>query len=301
MNNFLNLDMSTGRLFEYSKDPKDGFVEHIYENKKDNTVKTSYRKWYDEGAFGYLKSLCTTEKKLGAVNALHLRIVLQDAEENNLIIDFPMKNIKGQWNDFTVSVLMRLQFLQEDVCYRFFPYVLEDEKKVDKKGKPRKSYGIAINFARLTPTIGVDKKNKVQALTRTYTKKEEDGTLTLVPGDVPAVQWVEGVDDKMAMETRERDVYLWNVLKEHKIKSDFKLGGGKVAEFDSKEEPVAKAAPAGTVVQKTPEQPTTNTASTPASTGKNAMERARPAETPVATNVSSTPAANSDEEDDLPF
>lgn len=303
MNTYLNLDMSTGRLFEYSKDEKEGFEIHTFENKKDNTVKTSYRKWYNEGAYGSLKSLCTTEKKLGAVNALHFRIVLQDAEQNNLVIDFPMKNMRNQWNDFAVSILLRLQFLEADKCYRFFPYVIEDEKNLDKNGKPRKSYGFAINYARLEP-LGVDKVNKIPSLTRTYTKKGEDGTPVLVKGDVPAIVWAEGVGDKMELDTKERDLFLWNsVLKPHKIGADFKLGGSKVAEFDSTKEPVAAPTAKASTASAAPAAKSTPTTSTPntVGTGKSAMERARPVDGPTRSNVTTTPTIEDDEDGDLPF
>jgi hypothetical protein len=281
MNVYLSLDAGLGKFFEYSKEAKEGFEK--VETTKDNVTKVSYRKYYNEGVFGYLRAVHTREKEMGkdGMKVTHVRIIVQDDKSDNYVMEFTLKNQKGGLTDYSVSTLCHLPFLKEGVCYRVFPYAIEN---TDQKGKVRKNYGVSFALARLSDKA-VDTVNKIGKLT--ITRKDKDGKE--VKGDLPAVEWTEGLDDKMVMNSQKRDVALWNKLKEHKFGETYTLGSGKAKTFDSKAEgidaqPVEGETPraAKPVAQKAPEATTTQAAPT------------------VATSVQ-TMELEDDDDDDMPF
>lgn len=288
MTNFLTLEMSTGKLFQYSKDEKPGFVEHVVD--KDGTITKSYRKYFEEGILGRLKSLHTIEKRMGDKgNVQQVRIVLQDEKEDSYVIDFPLKNQKGGLNDYSVSVARYMPALEENKDYLCLPYAIEN---TDDKGKVRKNYGISFYRAKLS-SMAVDKTNRLPVLSVEKKRKTETGDVEVIPGDIPAVEWEQGIGDKMQINSQKRDLYLWNeVFKKHKINADFRLSKSSYAQFDSTKEDDSK-----------PEDKPKTTAratATPTQTRKSAIENARPSEDLPKTNVS-TASTIEDDDDDLPF
>jgi len=284
---FLSLESSTGRMFEFSKEPKDGFEEHTYEGT-DKVKKTVYRKYYTEGLYGYLRSLHTIEESMGDKKVQMVRIVVEDETGDLWSLKFPMKTGKGGLTDFTVGTFRTIHSLVEGRCYRFFPYVIEDKEKLDKNGKPRRSSGMSIKIARVEPSRAVDDANKIPALTLSYTKKK-DGVEEFVKGDVPQVTWKPGIDGNV-MDTMERDVFLWNHAKEHWIGQNFKLGGGKAQTFDSTKEGIPEKQRA------TPqEEAQSEGGKRPASAPKKEAEKPE-------VSISQAPAGEMiDDDDDLPF
>ena len=53
---YLQLDFTTGLMFEYSNKAEEGFDKHESTNKKGQTV-VSYRKFYKKGVTGILDSI----------------------------------------------------------------------------------------------------------------------------------------------------------------------------------------------------------------------------------------------------
>jgi hypothetical protein len=287
---FLNLEMSTGRFFEYSKEEKPGFELHEQVNKQNNTTKKTFRRYLRDGAFGYLRSLHTHEKTMGkdGPKVTHVRIVLADDQENLTIAEFPMKDQKGQLNSFSVSLFQYAKTLVEGRCYNFFPYAIEDEKT------KRKNYGLTVRLARLEP-LTYDKTNKLPKTTISYYKKDEQGNSVLVKGDIPAAEWQMGLDDKPVMVTTNRDIALWNLFKECRIAPDFKISAnnGGAGTFDSSKEGIAEKPVGSAPVEAKPK-----------ATAPKAAPTAAPTATPTATlpKVEHTVAGVDEEDDeDLPF
>lgn len=285
---FLNLDMSAGQFFEYSKEEKPGFVLHEKEDKKTNTVTRTYRKYFRDGVFGYLRALHTHEKTMGkgGQKVTHVRIVLADDEENLTIAEFPMKDVKGQLNSFSVSLFQHVKSLVEGRCYNFFPYAIENEEKT------RKNYGTVVRLARLSPSLEYDKVNKLPKTTIGYYKKEADGSSTLVPGEMPPVEWKLGLDDKPAMDTTNRDIALWNLFKSCRINPDFKISvSGGAGTFDSSKEGIAEK-PMGSAPAPAPAKAATANTATPATPA--AQQQMPKVEHTIAT-------ADDDDDEELPF
>lgn len=232
---YLQLEAGSGNLFEYSKEPKEGFEKHVSINKSTQTETTSYRKYHKEGVFGTLSSFSTRESERGGQKIMELSIVM-DNGDTRFYINFPLKDAKGYIQSYAVAAIAYLPALVEGKAYRIFPYA------IPRKDNPtKKNYGVAINFARLSDNA-VDKDNKITQLT--YEAQSKDGKIT--PGDIPRVIWND-VAGAMIGDGTNRTVYLWDILQKHSIAGS----GGGVKTFNSTieaEEPAPdqKAAPSAT-------------------------------------------------------
>jgi hypothetical protein len=295
---YLQLEASTGSLYEYSKTEKDGFEKHVYVGT-DGVEKISYRRYHNAGIFGILKSVRRREVDMNGKKVLNMSVIMESQDGDTYYIGFPLKNGKGDIQDFAVAVLAYLPNLKEGNPYRFFPYAIED------KETKRKSYGVSIMHARLSDNA-VDKTNKIPRLT--YEVGDGNGGVK-TPGDIPRLEW-DVVMDKPTPNAKNRNEYLWNIFKEYEIVGS--LSSNSVTTFNSMEEnqvqsetatpapaPTPKAeAPAPTPKKAAPAAETPAVADKP----KTAMrpsesfeQEAKPAAAPA------FEAADDDDDLDLPF
>jgi hypothetical protein len=301
---YLQLEASTGSLYEYSKTEKDGFERNVYVGK-DGVEKISYRRYHKEGIFGTLRSIRRREAEMDGKKVLQVSVAMVSEDNDVYYISFPLKNGKGDIQDYAVSVLSYLPNLKEGTAYRFFPYAIED------KETKRKTYGVSIMYARLSDRA-VDKTNKIPRLT--YEIGDGNGGVK-TPGDIPRLEW-EMVMDKPTPNAKKRNDYLWNIFKEYEIEGSGFSGGG-VKTFDSTAEtdaapspqqapaqqgikpskPVQEAAPAESLPTSQDVAPTPEVAKAP----KSAMRPSQDFETPKAAPAPAPAVAEEEDDFDLPF
>jgi hypothetical protein len=228
---YLSLESSTGHLFEYSKEPKEGFEKHEFE--KDNVTKVSFRRYFKHGIFGNLVNVTSKQSDFGT----QMSICMEGVDEK-FFISFALFTPKNQITDWARTVISYLPGLVEGKPYRFYPYVIENERN----GKTYKNYGCSFRFARLSDNA-IDDVNLPPQLTAIIVNK--DGEVTR-DGDIPPIEWEEGVGDKIVANTVKRDKYLWNIFKEHRVGNpDMVSGGsGQKKTFNSQEEGDEVATPA---------------------------------------------------------
>lgn len=222
---YLNLESSTGHLFEYSKEPKEGFEKHEFE--KDNVTKVTYRRYFKHGIFGRLVNITSKETDFGT----HMSICME-GEEEKFFISFPFFTQKSQITDWARTVIAYIPGLEEGKAYRFFPYVIENEN--ERTGKKYKNYGCSFRYARLSDQA-IDDVNLPPQLTNQFVNK--DGEITK-EGDIPAIEWEEAPGDKIVANTKKRDKYLWAIFKEQRVGDPTLVSGGSGQKrtFNSKEE-----------------------------------------------------------------
>jgi hypothetical protein len=183
---YLQLEFKTGRLFEYSKEVKEGY--EAYTNTEGNI---SYRKYYKGGITGELDSVSVRDTKFGQ----QLSFTLKDADVNYYVpfaIYTQSGNVDG---DFMESIIATLPNLQKGNIYTINPYnFLPEGEKYAKRGVSFKT--------------GSEKVAK--ALTNSYTNKEG----VKVEGDIPAVVWVEKLGKKKpsAASLEEKDNFLLSII-----------------------------------------------------------------------------------------
>lgn len=226
---YLQVENSSGHFFEFSKEEKEGFVKHEYTNKQ-NVTKVSWRKYYEYGIFGTLKNITTKDSKIGT----QISVCMDDVEGNRYFIQIPLQDSKSNITSFATSLISYMKSLKEGKDYRFQAYVLESE---DKKGKTRKNYGVTFRYARLTDNA-VDNKNTPKKLT--FPRTNKDGK-TIEKGDIPAIEWEDGVGDKPVANKSKQNKFLWSHFKENVLGDPNLRGVGYTQNtFDSTSEEEAK-------------------------------------------------------------
>jgi hypothetical protein len=238
-NVYLELEMSTGKMYQYSKTEQEGYVKVVNTNPQRKKEAVSYRKYYDQGIVGALKGLTIRDTDFGKKISIAL---WHDVDDKMYYMSLPLFDGKKSVSSFATSVIRYSPFLELNDVYRFFPYVLEKEYQ----GKVTKNYGVSVKWSR-TLDNAVDDINKIQMLTQETSKVLEDGTREVTPGDVPMKEWEEGITGTPEVNTKKRDKFLWDTLNAN-IKA-FEGGGTQKITFNSKEtsetptqEPVQKAA-----------------------------------------------------------
>lgn len=226
---YLELEQASGLFFEYSKTEAEGFTKKFVENPITKEVKISYRKYYPNGIFGNLLSFSSRSKKMNDRDILTLSIVMDNpVDGNTYFCSLPLFTPNNRITDFATSAIRYLPNLEKDAPYRLKPYAFET------KDTGRKVYGVSFNIARLSDSV-FDDINKIPQLTFATSYKKEDGTFDTKPGDIPLIEWEE-VFGKTTANTKNRDSYLWNVLKEKGIEYQGGGFGGASNTFNSKEE-----------------------------------------------------------------
>jgi hypothetical protein len=227
---YLNVESSTGNLFEYSKEPKDGFDPHEVDGKP-----TTYRRYLKRGVFGKLVNITSKDSPIGPQISVCLDNPQEEGGETRYFLAIPMNDQKGNISSYATALISYMPNLKEGAPYRVFPFTMEDDNG-------RKNYGISIFHARLIDKA-VDKENKIPRLT--FEGRDKDGNVTK-KGDIPTIEWDEDHTGKPVPDMKKRNKFLWEVYKENRV-GDPQLvsgGGSGVKTFNSKEEGGAEPAQA---------------------------------------------------------
>lgn len=129
----------SGLLYQSSREPKEGFEEHI--NEKTGAV--SYWKVFWNGIEGYLSDISVREVEFNGINAKYLSIKISD-EDGNYFINVPLMTQKGGINNYVKSLV------------RYLPNIDLKRKVVinpahAKKGDQYAPGNFFISYARETP------------------------------------------------------------------------------------------------------------------------------------------------------
>lgn len=129
----------SGLLYQSSREPKEGFEEHI--NEKTGAV--SYWRVFWNGIEGYLSDISVREVEFNGINAKYLSIKISD-EDGNYFINVPLMTQKGGINNYVKSLV------------RYLPNIDLKRKVVinpahAKKGDQYAPGKFFISYARETP------------------------------------------------------------------------------------------------------------------------------------------------------
>lgn len=128
-----------GVLYQSSRDPKEGFEEHI--NEKTGAV--SYWRVFWNGIEGYLSNIFVLEQEMNGAKTNFLFIKISD-EEGNYVIKVPLMTSRGGINSYVKSLV------------RYLPNIDLKRKIVinpahTKKGEQYAPGNFFISYARETP------------------------------------------------------------------------------------------------------------------------------------------------------
>lgn len=129
----------SGLLYQSSREPKEGFEEHI--NEKTGAV--SYWRVFWNGIEGYLSDINVREVEFNGINAKYLSIKISD-EDGNYFINVPLMTQRGGINNYVKSLV------------RYLPNIDLKRKVVinpahAKKGDQYAPGNFFISYARETP------------------------------------------------------------------------------------------------------------------------------------------------------
>lgn len=214
--NYLQLEFGSGKFFDYSKEPKDGYDKHM--STKGNE---SYRKYYNEGVTGVLDSVSIYDGKYGQ----QISISLKDGDEV-YYLPVSIYDQKGQVdNTYAESLIKLLPLLEKGQNltvqgYNFKP----DDSPYSKIG-----FSLKVSGEKLKSTI-----------TNSYYSK--DGSL--VPGDVPPIVWVEKLGKKKpsAASLELKDAYLLELLETEEKRLTWKKESTDQSNDEAPEQPSVPAA-----------------------------------------------------------
>lgn len=185
--NYLQLEFSSGKFFEYNKEEKEGYEKHT--SSKGNI---SYRKYYDK-VEGVLESVSIYESKFGAQISMNIK-------EGDNVYYVPVSIYDGKSNvdTYAESLIKFLPQLNKGNVVQVRGYNFIPEGEVYSK------IGIAIR---------VDGEKVKSEMTNAYYKDGE-----LVKGDIPAIEWkVDPLNPKKkkptAVSLEAKNDYLLEVLK----------------------------------------------------------------------------------------
>lgn len=184
-----------GVLYQSSRDPKEGFEEHI--NEKTGAV--SYWRVFWNGIEGYLSDIFVLEQEMNGAKTNFLFIKISD-EEGNYVIKVPLMTSRGGINSYVKSLV------------RYLPNIDLKRKIVinpahTKKGEQYAHGNFFISYARETP----DGKDE---LIQQYYKNGQNG-------------WPDRVESTDIMGNKKfdyttQDAFAYQVLNKHiqSIKTD---------------------------------------------------------------------------------
>lgn len=129
----------SGLLYQSSREPKEGFEEHI----NDKTGAVSYWRVFWNGIEGYLSDVSVREVEFNGVKAKYVSIKISD-EDGNYFINVPLMTQKGGINNYVKSLV------------RYLPNIDLKRKVVINPAHARKGDQYApgnffISYARETP------------------------------------------------------------------------------------------------------------------------------------------------------
>lgn len=182
---YLNVEFSSGRAFEYSKEEKEGYEKHT--SSKGNV---SFRKYY-KGVTGVLESVSIRDTNFGQ----QVSLTLNDGDTVQYLpfsIYSPSGNVD---NSFMESLITLLPNMNKGTRYTITPYNFTPENE---------------QYAKTGVSVKDEVGGKVEkALSFSYYK---DGKL--VPGDIPAIEWVKklGKNRPSAVSLEKKDSFLLEIL-----------------------------------------------------------------------------------------
>ena len=173
---YLSLDQKTGRFFEYSKEPKEGWEKNVYTSKDGSSTSTTYRNYYPAGVRGKFKGIKLQDGKFGKQFQVGL-------EEDGVtrILSFPYKSQKGYHDDnFLVPLLKVFPNMETEEVYTIKAYrFLPADSIYERSGvKVEDSNGESLKWA----------------ISEAYMKK----TGELVEGDIPPKKFNKTKNSKKA-------------------------------------------------------------------------------------------------------
>ena len=194
-NVYLQVDYSTGNIFQYSKTIQEGYDSHI------NTKGTeSWRKIYKKGLYAKLEGVSVRETNFGKEISITTKLGNGDTAYLSLPLFDQRKNIAS----YAESFIAVLPSLKVGEAYRFFPYNMKGDN--DKYAK----VGVSVVLADLSNDSVIEGAEKPVKLTYSYTK---DGVE--VKGDIPAVVWEEDFDGSTSMNSKAKNKFLYDVLSKY--------------------------------------------------------------------------------------
>lgn len=164
---YLQLEFMSGKVFEYSKEPQEGYVE--FTSTKGNK---SYRK-YHQGITGELDSVSIRDTNFGQ----ELSISLKSAD-SQMYLNFALKDQKDFVDsNYAEDLISKLPNLEKGRTYTVNPFRFTPEgEKYDRTGVSVKQGDLKIE----------------RAFTNSYINKEG----VKVDGDIPAVVWKKDATGK---------------------------------------------------------------------------------------------------------
>lgn len=222
--NYLQLEFGSGMFFDYSKEQKEGYVKHV--STKGNE---SYRKYYKDGVNGVLDSVSIYDGKFGQ----QISISLKDGDEI-YYLPVAIYDQKGQVdNSYAESLIKLLPVLEkgQNLSINGYNFTPEGEK-----------------YAKIGFSIKASGEKLKSTVTNSYYK---DGVL--VPGDVPAIEWVEKLNKKRpsAVSLEAKDAYLLGLLEREEARLTWKSDSPKT-EAPSENKKVPAATPDQAFAQSAP-------------------------------------------------
>ena len=237
--NYLQLEFGSGHFFDYSKEEKDGYVKHTSKNGN-----VSYRKYYKDGVSGILESVSIYDGKFGQ----QISITIKEGDEIYYLPVDIYDQSKQVDNTYAESLIKLLPLLEkgQNVTITGYNFKPEDSK-----------------YSKIGISIKVSGEKLKSEITNSYYKDGE-----LVPGDVPAIVWVEKLGKKKpsAASIEAKDEYLLSILEREEQRLTYKTNDNQ----NSSSEAPKEQAPKQEAAKSEPEAP-------------------------------AMPPSNSDDDDDLPF
>jgi len=203
MSKYLNVEFGTGKVYEKSNDPREGYEEFV--SSKGNKT---FRKYYTKGVYGTLTAVEKRDSPIGE----QIQLVLKDKSGEFQNLQFSLYDTNGNIdNRFAENLIRTLPNVKIGENYRIFPYVIEADEK-NKYG----SSGVSIVKANIEAET-VNKEDKVELAYR-YLKKDEEAKDT----DVPKLIFKEqrGKNRPTAASLEEKTNFLYDVLMANSTKGE---------------------------------------------------------------------------------
>jgi hypothetical protein len=214
--NYLQLEFGSGHFFDYSKEEKDGYVKHT--STKGNV---SYRKYFKDGVSGILESVSIYDGKFGQQISMNVK---NGDEIYYLPIDIYDQS-KQVDNTYAESLIKLLPLLEkgQNVTVTGYNFKPEDSK-----------------YSKIGISIKVSGEKLKSQITNSYYKDGE-----LVPGDVPAIVWVEKLGKKKpsAASIEAKDEYLLSILEREEARLTWKNSDNENSSSEAPKEEAPKQEP----------------------------------------------------------
>jgi hypothetical protein len=188
-----------GTIFQYSGNPKEGFVEHV--NTKG---KKTYRKYFNKGVDGklnYVELKNNSYKNNAEELCVHLR-----GENDTYCLTFPVLNQDGtSIDEYTEAFLIMLPQLVKGEEYNINNWFMKKGDTINNE---------EVKYNRRGVTVKQDGKKLKTKFTFEYVKNRGQENEEHVEGDVPMLKWelIAGKNRPTAVSKETRLVYLYNIL-----------------------------------------------------------------------------------------